>query len=82
MRIAKKYAYGTIGKDGKERCIWDMPVEEVHPSNIASRFIDDSDCTPLKSAWWRLQCIDDKYREFNQPFYALNPDKAVMKEIK
>ncbi len=82
MRIAKKYAYGTIGKEGEERCIWDMDPKEVHPLSIAGRFIDDSNCQPLNSAWRRLCCMDDKFREFNQPFYVINPDKAVIKEIK
>ncbi len=76
MRIAKKYCYG-----GSDSSIWDLPVEQLHPSSIAGRFIDDSDCNPLQGAWYRLRCTDDKYREFNQPFYVLNPDKAVMKEI-
>ena len=46
---------------------------QVHPS-WHLRMLDDN--SPLSDAYSRLCCIDDKGREWGQPFYANNPDKA------
>jgi len=36
-----------------------------------------SDCnSPLKEPWHRLCCIDDRYREWGQMFFAINPDQG------
>ena len=35
---------------------------------------------PVESAWSRLYCIDKKFREWGQPYYALNPDKGKQVE--
>jgi hypothetical protein len=40
LSIAKRYC----GDDA----VWDMKPEDVHPRSIAGRFIDDSDCEPLR----------------------------------
>lgn len=49
--------------------------DEIHPMSVAGRIICDSQ-GPLSSAWGRLMCINwDSYREYNQPFYALNEEK-------
>lgn len=49
--------------------------ECCHPSWVG-RLIDDACPRPVKSAWFRFQCIDKQGREWGQPFYANNPDKA------
>ncbi len=54
-----------------------QPPEEVHPRSIAGRILDDNR-GPLSSAWYRFMLIDDKGREWEQPYYAANtPADAV-----
>lgn len=49
----------------------------VNPMSIAGRLIDDSGYTCLYWAWNRLMCINwQNWREYDQPFFALNPDQA------
>jgi hypothetical protein len=43
------------------------------------RYFDDSGKKCLYTAWGRLNCMDDKGREWGQGYYAVNPDKAVQK---
>ncbi len=31
---------------------------------------------PIERAWSRLMCIDKQYREWGQPYYALNPTEG------
>lgn len=33
----------------------------------------DGGCDPLERAYARLYCIDDQFREWQQPYYAINP---------
>jgi len=47
-------------------------AETTHNQGMMGRFIDDSGCKPLQFAWFRLQCTDEKAREWEQPFYAIN----------
>lgn len=49
--------------------------DEVHPSYV-SRLIDDYGISPLNKAWYRFMCIDKLNREWGQPYFAANPDKA------
>lgn len=48
--------------------------ESVHPSYVG-RLIGEHG-GPLNSAWHRFQCIDRQHREWSQPFFASNPEKA------
>ena len=49
--------------------------ETVHPMSIVGRILSDS-MSPIYDGWHRLCCIDDKFREHNQPYFAINgPDK-------
>lgn len=43
------------------------------------RYFDDSGKTCLYSAWGRLSNIDNKFREWGQGYFAINPDKGVQK---
>jgi len=48
---------------------------KIHPS-YAGRIIDDFSFRPLVKAWHRIMCTDKHYREWGQPYYAANPEKA------
>lgn len=48
---------------------------------MAQRYADDSGDECLSHAFWRLNCICGKNREFGQPYYALNPWSATLEEI-
>lgn len=84
MRMAKERGVygGSPGPDEKTFSIWDRPVEEVHARGIAGRFLDDSGQNHIYRAWHRLACMDGRFREYNQPYFAINPDKATGGEIK
>ena len=46
------------------------------------RLVSDYNISPYNKAWYRMICIDRAtFREFGQPYYAKNPDKAVLFEI-
>ena len=52
---------------------------DVHPRSWAGRFFDDSG-GPLADAWARLSRIDERGREWQQPYYVDHPNpeaKAV-----
>jgi hypothetical protein len=68
------------------RTLWDAetyPVlahdaDEIHPMSGLGRIIDDGGPRYLQRAWQRMICIDwNTYREYEQPFFALNPEKAA-----
>jgi hypothetical protein len=47
------------------------------------RYLEDNErYYPLLKAWTRLYCIDDKSREWGQPYYALYPEQAPNKKCK
>lgn len=77
MKIAKRHCYG--GSRDSEG-IWDFKCKEVHPRGIAGRFIDDAEHRPLSRAWGRLarmrEMLDGRFREYNQPYYAIYPEKT------
>lgn len=45
------------------------------------RLLDDSGCNVLYRAYTRLVSIDSTYREWGQPYYALNPSKGKQVEF-
>lgn len=47
---------------------------KVHRQGIIGRYLDDSGSGTYKY-WYRFMCIDEKYREWEQPYYAINTDK-------
>lgn len=49
--------------------------ENVHPSYVG-RLVGDYGISPLNKAWYRFMCIDKLGREWGQPYFATNPDKA------
>jgi hypothetical protein len=49
----------------------------AHPARYSILGRIFSECnSPLAVPWQRLCCIDDHYREWGQPFFALHPDKG------
>lgn len=73
MRIARTHAFG-VSKECD--CIWDMDPSVVHARGIAGRYIDDSGHVLLNRAWHRLMCMDEDFREYNQPFYVTHKSEA------
>ncbi len=53
--------YRTLNKSGS-----------VHRQGIVGRYLDDSGNYVLYGAWSRFMCIDINYREWIQPYYAIN----------
>ena len=47
--------------------------EKVHRQGIVGRYLDDGG-GPLYKGWYRFMCIDDEYREWGQPYFAINAD--------
>ena len=43
---------------------------------FVSRAISECCPAPVDGAWRRLCCVDQQFREWGQPYYALNPDKG------
>lgn len=46
--------------------------KEIHRRGIIGRIIDDSGNKELYESWNRFMRIDDKYREWEQPYYAIH----------
>ena len=53
--------------------VFTMDPACVHPFSIAGRLIDESGIDPLQRAWNRICCIDEHGREWERPYFALNP---------
>jgi hypothetical protein len=49
---------------------------DIHPSSYAGRVMSECGPAPLDRAWRRLSRIDDRGREWEQPYFALNPSKG------
>lgn len=57
-----------------------MKDETVHPSYV-DRLLDDYHIQPLRNAWGRILCIDNKAREWGQPYFAYNPTKGTQVKL-
>lgn len=44
------------------------------------RLMSEMASKPIANAYNRICCIDSQFREWGQPYFALNPDKAEYKE--
>ena len=55
--------------------IFQQPAKEIHPFSFAGRFLYDCAPRPVSDLWHRLMCVGDDGYEYEQPFFALNPDK-------
>lgn len=43
--------------------------------SMIGRYIDDCQCTALRGAWRRIQRIDTLFREYEQPYYAIQSNR-------
>lgn len=50
--------------------------DDIHPSWAARIMGDCVKSNALNRAWYRIQCIDNRYREWGQPYYANHPGEA------
>ena len=48
---------------------------------ILGRWICDSDNRILSKAWYRIMCTDKYYREWDQPYFAVNPREGFLKRL-
>ena len=52
--------------------------KEVHRHGIIGRILDDSGNIELYRTWYRFMCIDEQYREWTQPAFAMTePSKFI-----
>ena len=49
--------------------------ENSHPSFVA-RLFEDYSVLPLQKAWDRFYCVDSEFREWGQPYFAINPTEG------
>ena len=61
-----------------ELCVQESVLPEkflqgkVHRQGIIGRYLDDGS---FSKHWYRFMCIDEKYREWEQPYFAINFEK-------
>lgn len=48
---------------------------------IIGRYLDDSG-SPAYSLLYRMQCVDNKFRMWGQPYFALNPMEGIQEQFK
>jgi hypothetical protein len=71
---AKATILKIADRDGHLSKHWDI----ADPAKVASRgiiwrVIDEMSDSPIAKAWWRFTCMDDECREWEQPYFAINP---------
>ena len=49
--------------------------QKIHRFGIVGRILDDSGDVDLYKKWNRFMCIDEEYREWSQPHYAIYSSK-------
>lgn len=64
----------------KEMTKWAKTPDEVANMGIAGRYFDDGN-RDLYRLWNRVMCTDADFKEWGQPYYALNPGKGTLKKI-
>lgn len=75
--------FARVKTDTVDICRKEWPTEpvfqhdaaEIHPMSYAGRFLSEVG-GPLNRLWWRFSCINGEW-EYEQPYYALNPDKFI-----
>ena len=50
-------------------------------NSIIGRYLDDAGTNAVYSAWYRFMSMDDLYREWGQPYYALNPGTGKQNQL-
>lgn len=72
-RIGRRYFEEQSGRRHFDYVI-DAGKPMVH--TLAGRLVNDGCPAPVWRAWSRLMCVDSRFREWGQPYYALHPDAA------
>ena len=66
-------------KEGQKLTKYDWIDQSIKDSNIhsnyANRLIREVS-SPLHKGWYRISCIDEKFREWGQPFYSIHPEEG------
>ncbi|SFH98690.1 hypothetical protein [Planctomicrobium piriforme] len=58
--------------------VFKYPDADIHPMGYAGRFLSECRFKCFDAAWSRLCCINwDNYREYDQAYFAMNPEKAI-----
>jgi hypothetical protein len=52
--------------------------KEINRHGIIGRVLDDSGHEELYQTWHRFMCIDKEYREWSQPYFAMNEQKEYL----
>lgn len=45
--------------------------------SMIGRYIDDSAERPIRAAWWRIQRMDANFREYEQPYFAIQANRRA-----
>lgn len=53
---------------------WARTTEQAAGNSLIGRYMSD-DGGPVGRAWARLTCIDQRFREWSQPYWALKADR-------
>lgn len=59
---------------------WALNPIAVHPQSMVGRYLSDGD-SDLYKAWHRVMCMDEQYREWGQPYFAMNPTEGEQFEV-
>jgi hypothetical protein len=56
---------------------WDAYLTADYPigGSYMGRVMSEAAPKPVRDAWWRIHCMDLKFREYGQPYYAAQADK-------
>jgi hypothetical protein len=56
---------------------WEQYLTADYPigGSYMGRIMSESAPAPVNAAWWRIDCMDLKFREYGQPYYAIQADK-------
>jgi len=52
-----------------------LAVTNISRQGIIGRYLDDCGNNEISKTWTRFMCIDDHYREWEQPYFAINYGK-------
>jgi len=56
---------------------WAREATRPAGMTLIGRYMDDCGPSPLYAAWHRIMRMDHQFREWDQPYFAIQADKAV-----
>ena len=78
---ARKSLLVIAGEHIKHKWIEQSINDDTVDPSWAGRLIGEIGNKSLDKAWYRVSCTDKSYREFGQPYYVSNPDRATLNQI-